>query len=93
MDQGIGVDTFQGAGDREELRVRIRSFLNGLPGSQTENGADAFSAGKEAVAHGLYVSGKDAMFHLNAEHVALESIFDSLPLIIQIGLDLHCRSR
>lgn len=69
MDKGVGVDALHGASGGEGERL---FSANGAGGGKAEDGAKAFPAGEEAIAHGLMNEGWMGAWGNEAE----QSFFD-----------------
>ena len=66
VDQGIRVNQFDGAGDRQDRCARRRligGFVHGVAGGERQDGPEALAARHEAVAHGLRDARRAGRWH------------------------------
>jgi len=82
MDEGVGVDAFDGTGGRKGEGFRASG---GSCGGQAEDGAKAFAAGEEAVPHGLMDEGGMGF----GRNETIEGLFDHGKAGFPVSLCVH----
>jgi hypothetical protein len=83
VDEGIGMDAFDGGGGVEG---EWGGAPGGLGGGEAEDGAEAFSAGEEGIAHGLVEGGG---FGGGFGEEAIEGVINFLEMRLDVEVEIH----